>query len=151
MKRLIAGALCCGFIVVLPVHATEVYKCKDEKGRLTFSQKPCAKDAEVIKVSGPAQTGTNFAGSDFAEFDANKAKDDKAKAITNIYNRIDSLRAERDRKISNLKRNQGHARNNLAGATYMQSLATEMQSVTDDYNSRIEMEMKEIESLRAVN
>lgn len=150
MERLIKCALLFGLVLVLPVQATEVYKCKDEKGRLIFSQKPCAKDAEVVKVNTPpAETGTNFAGSDFSKFDAKKAKDDNAKAIANIYKRIDGLRNERDNKINNLKRQQGYARNNLAGATYMQSLATEMQSVTDDYNGRIEMEMKEIESLRA--
>lgn len=149
MKRLIASVVLGG--LVFGAQATEVYKCKDDKGRLIFSQKPCAKDAEKIKVSGPAETGTNFAGSDFSEFDAKKAKDNREKAIADIYSNIDSLRAERDRKINKLKRDQGYARNNLAGATYMQSLATEMQSVTDDYNARIEMEMKEIESLRSAN
>lgn len=130
-------------------QATEVYKCKDDKGHLVFSQRACAKDAEKVQVDVPAQTGTNFAGSDFSKFDAEKAKDDKEKAIANIYQRIANLRTERDNKIANLKHQQGYANNNLAGATYMQSLATEMQSVTDDYNARIEMEMKEIEQLRS--
>lgn len=148
MKMLVVGV---ALSVCFGAQAAEVYKCKDAKGRLTFSQKPCAQDAEKIKVSGPSETGTNFAGSDFSKFDAEKAKENKEKAINNIYKRIDGLRAERDRKINNLKGRQGYARNNLAGATYMQSLATEMQSVTDDYNARIEMEMKEIEQLRSAN
>ena len=151
MMRLMASILWAGVILVAPVHATEVYKCKDEKGRLVFSQRACAADAEKIKVDPPAKTGTNFAGSDFSEFDAKKSKDNREAAIANAYKRIDMLRAERDNKIANLKHRQGYANNNLAGATYMQSLATEMQAVTDDYNARIEIEMKEIESLRAGN
>lgn len=48
MKRLIAGIALAG--LVCGAQATEVYKCKDGNGRLVFSQKPCASDAEKIDV-----------------------------------------------------------------------------------------------------
>lgn len=60
MKRLIAGFLLSGLILVIPAHATEIYKCKGDTGQTIFSQQPCANDAEKIKVKIDSPSGDEF-------------------------------------------------------------------------------------------
>ena len=52
MLRVVSIVLVMGFSAAL--HAQTVYKCKDATGRLTFSQIPCADDAEAVDTA-PAQ------------------------------------------------------------------------------------------------
>lgn len=58
MKRLIAGVVLGG--LVFGAQATEVYKCKDDKGQTVFSQKPCASDAEKIEVKIDSPSSDEF-------------------------------------------------------------------------------------------
>jgi hypothetical protein len=61
---------------------------------------------------------------------------------------IRKLQGKMKRETAALKRKKRYARNNLAGATWEQSLSTEMQAVATKYNSLVENEREEIKRLR---
>lgn len=139
-----------GFALTFSCNAADFYKCVDEQGKKTFSQRPCAVNAEVVSVDGPALSGsvkTNMTA-------VNKVRDsNRVREIDRIvkerYQVIDNLRSKMEKEMAVLKNRQGYARNNLAGATWQQSLATEMQSVSDKYSVLIDLELNKIDRLEA--
>ena len=151
MLKLIFAILVCA---AASTQAAEVYKCTDANGKLTFSQQPCEGEAgtEVIEVENKA-TGVDFvAEGDFSKIEAENAARANTrrldKAIQIRQGNIATLRRERDAKIERLRDAQGNARNNAAGAAYHGSLATEIQTITQDYRGRIQAEEDAITRLR---
>lgn len=130
-------------------NAATIYKCTDANGSLVFSQNPCAADAEVLDVEVKS-SGIDVVGEgDFSRVDAGNNARARDRAIADRRLAIRSLENQRDTKISELKRQQGYANNNQAGATYRQSIAIEMQAVGEDYNSRIQAERDAIRDLQS--
>ncbi len=68
--------------------------------------------------------------------------------IARLDQDIEDLEDERDRRLDAIAKKREQANNNLAGATWEQSLATEMASVSQDYNARITAKRSEINRLR---
>ena len=151
MKKLLLAVL---LLSLNSAHAAEVYKCTDAEGHLTFSQQPCAADtnAEVIEVDSKTADIEFSVEGDFSKVEAdNTARANARQRDKNIaihQRNITLLRHERDMKIEQLREAQRNARNNTAGATYHNSLATEIQTVTQDYRSRIEAEQTALNRLR---
>lgn len=145
MKLLVVCAAMAG---AFSCHAADFYKCVDEGGKKTFSQRPCAVNAEVISVDGPALSGS--VKTDVMA--VNKVRDSNRvreidRVVKERYQVIDDLRSKMEKEMSALKYRQGYARNNLAGATWQQSLATEMQAVSDKYSVLIDLERNKIDKL----
>jgi hypothetical protein len=137
--------LVCGLIA----HAAnaDIYKCTGPNGNLIFSQKPCGANAETVVIKDTT-SGVSITGDgDFSQVDADRRTRDIDRAIDRHYRTIGELQRERDAKVADIRHQQSRAANNLAGATYLQSLATEMQAINDDYNTRINMERDAIRSL----
>jgi|SRR5690554_3386184 len=135
-------------------QAAQVYKCTDANGKLTFSQYPCGTEekTEQVEVKNDS-SGIELIGSgDFSKVDADNAARTKTRnldrAIATRQANIRTLNRQRDRKIAALRGEQGNARNNAAGAAYHGSLATEVQTVTQDYRARIQREEDAIARLR---
>lgn len=139
---------------------TSFYKCKDERGNPVFSQRPCGTDAETGSVSGPAHTGgpvTTIESAPAAaeppsawdKVEASNLLRDANREIDRREARVASLEAERDRKIAVLKNKKRYANNNLAGATWEESISSEMQAITDQYQSKIDAEHRKIDRLQA--
>lgn len=125
------------------------YKCIDDRGRPVFSQRPCGPGAEQATIAGPAKSGAVARDSDtWSEVSASNAIRSAEREIERREDRVDALGAERDRKIVALKARSGRANNNLAGAQYIDSLATEMQAVTQQYQAKIAEEQRRIDRLR---
>lgn len=58
------------------------------------------------------------------------------------------MRARRDRELAALRNQKGRALNNLAGATYLESLSSEMQAITSRYDTDMRLIESKIEKLR---
>jgi hypothetical protein len=65
-----------------------------------------------------------------------------------LEDRIDRYESERDSKLAKLKHDTYRANNNLAGAQYRESLATEMQSVNSEYSSKIAADREKINRIQ---
>lgn len=129
--------------------SAQIYKCKDDNGNLIYSQQSCGADAKEVVITNTT-AGISMAGEgDFSRVDAANREREIDRAIDRRYRAISNLQETRDSKLADLRRQQGLANNNLAGATYLQGIATEMQAVTDDYNARISMERSAIQDLNA--
>lgn len=62
--------------------------------------------------------------------------------------RVASLESESDQKIAILKNKKRYANNNLAGATWEESISSEMQVITDQYQSKIDAEHRKLDRLQ---
>lgn len=127
----------------------QIYKCTDTNGNLVFSQKPCGADAREVVVKNTT-AGVSITGDgDFRRVEAENRTRDIDRAIDRHQRVIDELVRTREAKIAAIRKQQSRAANNLAGATYLQSLATEMQAINEDYNTRIGIERDAIQNLHA--
>lgn len=129
--------------------AAQVYTCTDEKGRKTFSQIPCSPSAKATTIEGPEMMGS--VATDTEATDKIRSSN-QLRTIGILIERkedeIDSLHNSMDRELAVLKAKGRYANNNLAGATWEQSLATEMQATTERYRVKIDMAQRELERLR---
>ncbi len=136
-----------GLFMATPAGA-EIYKCVDTAGRAQFSDKPCSKNAEKIEVDTSSSGISHGPQGDFSRVRSDMQRRDIERRITRLESDITGLQDAKNAELSRLRYRQSRANNNLAGATWEQSIATEMASVTQDYNSQIEMKREEISDLR---
>lgn len=157
--------------------AWAINKCTGADGKVVFQDAPCAGRGETLDVrpaSGPAQQqapavqagGANTPGAMPAPAAKKKegAFGDSWQRRTYLENRgvpdaraaIAGNKAECERKHAALVARKGSANNNLAGATYLQSLAAEMQATATmcdtrarELNTQLEAMEKELRELRA--
>ena len=135
------------FLMALAMPAMgSIYRCVID-GELIFSQQPCEYGAERIGDAGsstedPAQSVPVTTGPDNYV-----ARVRLERRINRHQRNISALQRERDRELARVRQRMQRANNNLAGATYIQGLSTEMQAVTDSYSSRIDVEQRSIDRL----
>ena len=139
---------------------TQFYKCKDKWGQPIFSQRPCGDNAETGTVSGPEHTGgpvtpsaaapaTSSEGpSAWDKIEAANALREANREIDRREAQISSLERERDQKLAALKNKKRYANNNLAGATWEESISSEMQAINDQYQSKIDSQRRKIDRLQ---
>ncbi|GAB5413960.1 MAG: hypothetical protein Cons2KO_15630 [Congregibacter sp.] len=128
--------------------AQTIYKCVDEQGRKTFSQSPCSEDAEKITVKNDNAGLSVGPKGDFSKMRDSNAIREMNRKIDALNADVDTLRLQREGELAVLREKKTYAANNLAGATWLQSLSGEMQAVTDSYNSQIESKRDEIKTMR---
>lgn len=155
MKGAIITAALAALLTAGPAAA--VYKCQ-VNGETVFSQTPCAANAEEVqlKVHRPSEADIKAAEDRAAltkgEGDALRA-DRKSRAagieITQLEQEIESYQEQMDRELADLNDRKASANNNLAGATLEQSIATEMKTVVEKYNTKIKLARDKISVLRA--
>jgi hypothetical protein len=133
--------------------------CTDAKGQKLFTQDPCpnGQAAEVKRYSvsnttpAPASASDNRLSTDNPAYikmrDSNR-RAELERAIKKNEKEISKLQQQLDTELAGLKIKQGQANNNLAGATYQQSLATEMQAVTDRYKLQMQNKQSELDRQR---
>lgn len=160
----IALAMLC--IAISANVSAQVYKCRDG-GTTVFSATPCAADAKPIDVrpaSGSARTqqaerlaepapNTQRAGSvqqnsltDRADVAARRRilEDEiyrKERSVSALY---DELAA----KQGQLRQTKNRSMNNLAGATWEQSISDEMKAVAAEYDIKIRGAQGEVDALK---
>lgn len=123
--------------------AMAVYKCKDATGRTVFQERPCeatgSKGNEIeVKPATGTPTPTATAQSPAATAAQGKTSEQMRKEnrlrsleidIPTAQNRVKSASAQCESEMRAIGNQKGRAMNNLAGATWEQSLSTEMQAV----------------------
>lgn len=137
--------------------AQEMYTCTVD-GRKVIQDRPCkgapikvkpadykpAEPAAAEPQPAPSPAAVDYAKQDRERRDAYLAASEKSRKIRDLEHRIkitereiEGLQEERDKKLTALRNEKGHANNNLAGAVYLESLSGEMQAVTTRYETDI--------------
>lgn len=145
----LAAAFC------LPLPASAVNKCVGADGRAVFQDMPCADgrgEKMVIRpASGnapmaPPATATQAAGVGAATAapqteverlraladrlrDGNRISSLEVRVIPDAYGRVNAQKARCDAEFEALRARKAQANNNLAGATWEQSISSEMAAV----------------------
>jgi hypothetical protein len=157
-------------IILLMVSASasaEVYKCADGK----YQADPCDDQSEPLDLSNVGSVVTQSKGSstnltseniDTRQQDSPvNARDKKAeiaqylrkqkieREIRNLEKERTKAFKDRDDKIEQLRTTGKRANNNLAGATWQQSLAQEMTAVMQQGSTEVESIDRQISALRS--
>lgn len=166
MRAIVAAAIVATTALTAPAYA-QVYKCKIN-GSTVFSDKPCEEDAKPITVrpaaghytpaaEAPTAAQTQPADPGSATPPARSRLEAvdrrlKQRVIRDEIQRheasLSAMRARRDRELAALRNQKGRALNNLAGATYLESLSSEMQAITSRYDTDMRLIESKIEKLR---
>ncbi|QIR14833.1 hypothetical protein [Shewanella aestuarii] len=149
------------FIFVLCLMAfnasAQVYKCADGK----YQSDPCDEQSQPLDLSNvgnivesPVKAlqyndETQSAATTKAEVTDYIRKQQIKREITTLENDRKKVFAARDDKIAQLRNRGRHANNNLAGATWQQSLAQEMTAVMQQADTDVQTIDRQIESLKS--
>lgn len=140
--------------MLLAAHAAqaEIYKCV-VNGKTTFSQQACGDNAvevipKVVKPSASALAEQQGVNESLSAASSSMERDRRligiARDMAVMDEDIARIQEARSIELKRLEVSGRFANNNLAGATWQQSLATEMQAV----NARYDSEIRIIESRR---
>ena len=136
MKSLISATL---LALMATAPAWAIYKCKDASGRTSFQQSPCSGAAQQEKLavqatSGQAPTAPTTETDRLNALAARLAKENRLSTLNNLT--IGGAQAEIHRAqsrcqsdIAAVRNRKALANNDLAGATWEQSLSIEMQAI----------------------
>lgn len=141
--------------------AWAIYQCKAPNGTTVFQDSPCegggGRQVQVRPARGDVDPAVNANGA--AEADAGNARMKRMerdstlmgidRQIRDLEYQIERHQANMDAELSALREKQRYANNNLAGATWLQSVANEMQSVTEQYRAKIDADRARIADLNA--
>lgn len=156
--------------------ALAINKCITADGKTVFQDKPCAPGQggkiDVTPASGqgrtdlavpaaapnaPAQTETERLQQLSKKYRETSRLDAlQSREIPGLRNYLDTQKKRCDAQVAALRSKQGQANNNLAGATYLQSISVEMSTVATQCdteartgNARLERLMQEESALRS--
>lgn len=132
-----------------PAVAATAYKCEVD-GRVVFSDRPCGDNQQEVEVQTqePAESTWDYKAAR-QEQQQYLRREELEREIRQAEARIRNLQRERDAEIAALRRSQRYSANNLAGATRNQSIAQEMQAVSNNYQTQIETERNRLQDLRS--
>lgn len=151
MRHLIFGiALLAG-----PVGAGQMYVCTDGDGRKSFQAMPC--DAGLASEVRSYDRGPEVAPSEYrlsTDTPAYKQmRADNRRAELNREVRRSELAIDRHSRsmqseLTALRNKKRYAANNQAGATWENSISTEMQAVTSKYTTLMDVERDNLNRMR---
>ena len=149
-------------LLVAAGSAHAQYKCVDAEGKTTFQQTACpaAQKQQTINVraappDAPAPRAVTTAPAKSADeriWD-NMRRDRKVQELEYRIADIEAAINNRNDQMSNemaaIRGRKAYAKNNLAGATWEQSLSTEMQAVASKYKVMNDADFERLNVLRA--
>lgn len=162
-------AAACAVLILAGSAQAQVYKCKED-GKTVFSDRPCAADAQTIKVrpaaghSNPSAPTTETSSSGPASASVNSSNNPQAivarmereRLVRNLDHDIEveqsGIRQDEDsmsREVAALRNKKQHANNNLAGAVWEQSISAEMAAVVARYEVKIQSRRERLKRLEA--
>ncbi|MCG8429195.1 MAG: DUF4124 domain-containing protein [Chromatiales bacterium] len=131
-----------------------IYKCVVD-GKTTFSQSPCAPDAQEITIKKQPAPYKEAATQRTEKINAALDEVGRKNQITRLekkesalQRKISRLDRERDAELKKLERKKRRAENNFAGATWEQSISEEMQAVSMTYADKIQVERDKLKFVR---
>ena len=142
-----------GLVVLLigSFHAQAgIYKCVID-GKTTFSGEPCSDSAQELNVQirTPNKQEVDTANSRHERI--SKALNIKSieNKIENSEKKVEELQRSMDRDTKKLALKKSYANNNLAGATWENSISTEIRGVIEKYKVKITSEEEKINTYRS--
>ena len=159
---MVRGIAVCVVLLSVSASSWAINKCTGLDGKTIFQDAPCAGKGEKIDVrpaSGSApvltQSPTSAQGARPASTKEG-AFGESWQRRTYLENRgipdaevaVQAHRKGCEQKQADLRARQGSANNNLAGATYLQSLATEMQAAATMCDARARELNVELDSMK---
>lgn len=131
----------------------EVYKCEVD-GKIVFSQTRCGEDAQAISVNvakpsvdQQQETAKRMADIQAAQSQAQQQRGHEFE-VRDAEKQIRRLEIERDSELAAIERQRSFATNNIAGAVWEQSLATDKRTIIEKYNPQIEAAHRDLQRLR---
>ena len=154
-----------------PAAALAQFKCTGADGKVSFQQMPCANTEKVQRLElrdksarprpaplADAQDGTSASSASAKAMSADERIADRMgrdrrvreleEQITSTEQLIDRRNLQMNAELEALRNQRSLAKNNLAGATWEQSLATEMQAVATKYRAMNDMDVERLKSMR---
>lgn len=149
-------------LLVVASAAQAQFKCVDAQGKTTFQQTACpaAQKQQVLKVHAappdappPAAANAPVKSVDERIWDTMQ-RDRKTQelelSIANLENGIHSRNDVMSGEMAAIRGRKAYAKNNLAGATWEQSLSMEMQAVASKYKAMNDSDFERLKTLRGV-
>ena len=165
--RLLIKALCVAAFCACSAGSagTTMYKCI-ENGTTVYQGTRCtgpgsvvtlkpangtpASVSEAIPASLPdEQSPAAKAKEHVRSMELERKQKDADYEIEKAESELRHLQADLDRDLDKLRIKKQYAKNNLAGATYEQSISTEMQAVSERYKTNIQITQDKLGRLRA--
>jgi len=156
-------------LLMLPVAASAQFKCIDAVGRVSFQQTACASQEKQqqlkLRADAPAQPAAPASSVAAPAGPVDQAASADARMLRKMQGERRVLELERavqatefnianrnvqmQNEFAALRGLKARANNNLAGATYEQSLSTEMQAVTAKYKALNDADQERLKLHRA--
>lgn len=144
------------FMSAATSYAGQFHVCTDANGKKSFQEQPCPQgskaETRTYEKSEPAAAPTeNRLSTDnpiYQDIRDNNRRLELERNIKRSERRIDELEDRRAQELAALRNKKRYANNNMAGATWEQSISTEMQAVTERYSSMIETERDKLKRMR---
>ncbi|WP_297533461.1 hypothetical protein [Thalassolituus sp.] len=146
-------------LFLLPVVAVagQYHVCTDENGKKSFQTMPC-NDADQSEVreyevreslggSGPS-AGLPTDSDIYKQMKADNRRAQLKRDIKKGERAIDRYQKQMSGELAALRARKARANNNLAGATWEQSISAEMQAVSDKYGNLIGVERDRLTEYR---
>ena len=130
-------------------EATSIYKCVGDNGRVEFSQSPCSDSAErlVIDVPKIGTAGSTNAREVLNDIERSNRLREIGRETKKLEKQISNYQKEMDSEIRRLREKKMYAANNLAGATWEESISTEMNAIVASIKTKIDAARAKIQSL----
>ena len=142
------------FVIALLVSGAanaDIFKCRNDRGGVVFQEQPCLRGGEKIVIKavtvGPPVEETKEQKAYETNLNNKGRILEVERELREQNSSIKNYKVQMDRDIAGLKQKKGNASNNYAGATWEQSISTEMQSVTQKYTSLIQIAQTKIAQL----
>lgn len=147
MRPTLLAALCAATLAALPAHA--VFKCT-VGGKTTYSDAPCGDGGREIDIApaGGRTPDTAAAGARAKEANSRLTEMSLDRKILESEREIERIQGRMEKDLAELRSKKGYARNNLAGATWEQSISSEMQAVAARYQAEMQTEQARLDDLR---
>ncbi len=148
-KRVHAAATVALGVALWSSAQAEIYKCT-VNGKTAYSERPCGADAETvqIKVAPVDQAAKEAAQQRISALGTRVQADQIRTKISSLESEINALNRKREADLQRIAAKKTRAANNLAGATWEQSLSTEMDATNRKYDSLISLKQGELERTR---
>jgi len=130
----------------------KIYKCVDANGRTNYTQTKCPNAQEIIIRSQkiyhqPATSSVNSIAKKASVMASARRVKEIDREINDHRERIVYLQQRMRSEIAQLREKKYYANNNLAGATWEQSISQEIEAVTKRYDIEINVQQKAIDRL----
>ena len=134
--------------------AGQMYVCTDAEGKKSFQAMPCAGavSSEVRTYEAAPAAGDSYRPSTgsavYQQMRSDNRRAQLQRDIRKSELQIEKYQNQMQAELAALRKKKRYAANNQAGATWEQSISTEMQAVTSKYTSLMGVERDNLTMMR---